>query len=237
MIRFPKPGHTGTSLRDEKVSNVVRFMKFLAQRTTIPLPRVVSWGLTEESPLQLGPFIIMDFVEELRLSTLLKRPTETDQDEVVLNPDIDDSILDSIYDQIAGYLLQLSRLDFTGIGAISKAHDSNTWSVTGRPLTYNMNELATVSGYPTDKFPTTKFLSAKEYFQNLAIEHLIHYVPSVISRTILKTPRDGSLPAINLNSLFQNSASKKPARSNCSAMICNPRICSWTQKHYKSLLY
>jgi hypothetical protein len=174
MIRFPKPGHTGTSLRDEKVSNVVRFMKFLAQRTTIPLPRVVSWGLTEESPLQLGPFIIMDFVEELRLSTLLKRPTETDQDEVVLNPDIDDSILDTIYDQIAGYLLQLSRLDFTGIGAISKAHDSNTWSVTGRPLTYNMNELATVSGYPTDKFPTTKFLSAKEYFQNLAIEHLIH---------------------------------------------------------------
>lgn len=51
---------------------------------------------------------------------------------------------------------------------------SNTWSVTGRPLTYNMNELATVSGYPTDKFPSTPFASVSTYFENLANEHLIH---------------------------------------------------------------
>jgi hypothetical protein len=44
------------------------------------------------------------------------------------------------------------------------------------------------------------------------------------------------LPAINLNSLSQNSASKKPARSNHSATICNHRICSWNPKLYKSPL-
>jgi hypothetical protein len=72
---------------------------------------------------------------------------------MVLNPDVDNSILDTVYDHIAGYLVQLSMLDFTAIGAISEDyHDSNTWSVTGRPLTYNMNELATVSGYPTGSF-------------------------------------------------------------------------------------
>jgi hypothetical protein len=174
IIRFPKPGHTATALRDEKVANEVQFMKYLSQNTTIPLPRVISWGSTEESPQQLGPFIIMDYVDGTRLSTILKQQTENDQEDVVLNPDINDTTLDIVYDQIADYMVQLSELDFTGIGAISEDPASNTWSVTGRPLTYNMNELATVSGYPIDKFPTAQFASVKEYFQNLANEHLIH---------------------------------------------------------------
>jgi hypothetical protein len=174
IIRFPKPGHTATALRDEKVANEVQFMKYLSQNTTIPLPRVISWGSTEESPQQLGPFIIMDYVDGTRLSTILKQQTENDQEDVVLNPDINDTTLDIVYDQIADYMVQLSELDFTGIGAISEDPASNTWSVTGRPLTYNMNELATVSGYPINKFPTAQFASVKEYFQNLANEHLIH---------------------------------------------------------------
>jgi Phosphotransferase enzyme family len=174
IIRFPKPGHTATALRDEKVFNEVQFMKYLSQNTTIPLPRVIDWGLTEESPQQLGPFIIMDYVDGTRLSTLLKQPTENDQEDVVLNPEIDDITLDILYDQIADYIVQLSELDFNSIGSISEDPTSNTWSVTGRPLTYNMNELATVSGYPIDKFPAAHFASANMYFQNLANEHLIH---------------------------------------------------------------
>lgn len=175
IIRFPKPGHTATALRDEKVANEVQFMKYLSQNTTIPLPRVVSWGLTEESPQQLGPFIIMDYIDGTRLSTILKQPTENDQEDVVLNPDIDNTSLEIVYDQIAGYMIQLSELDFSSIGAISEDPVSNTWSVTRRPLTYNMNELATVSGYPINEFPTEKFASVNKYFQNLANEHLIHF--------------------------------------------------------------
>jgi hypothetical protein len=116
----------------------------------------------------------MDYVDGTRLSTILKQPTEHDQEDVVLNTDIDNTTLDIVYDQIANYMVQLSELDFTGIGAISEDPASNTWSVTGRPLTYNMNELATVSGYPIGKFPTAQFSSANEYFQNLANEHPIH---------------------------------------------------------------
>ncbi|KAL8939465.1 MAG: hypothetical protein Q9211_002734 [Gyalolechia sp. 1 TL-2023] len=174
IIRFPKPGHTATALRDEKVANEVQFMKYLSQNTTIPLPRVIDWGLTEESPQLLGPFIIMDYVDGTRLSTLLKQPTENDQEDALLNPAIDDTKLDVVYDQIADYMLQLSELDFNSIGSISEDPTSNTWSVTGRPLTYNMNELATVSGYPTDKFPAAPFASVTMYFQNLANEHMIH---------------------------------------------------------------
>jgi hypothetical protein len=172
LIRFAKPGHT--TWRAEKVTNEVRFIEYLSQYTTIPLPRVRSWGLTEESPQQLGPFIIMDFIDGTRLSTVLKQPTKDDQEDVILYPGIDDVTLDTIYDQLADYILQISRLDFPRIGAISKDHASNTWSVMGRPLTYNMNELATSTGYPVDRFPTAPFDRASDYFRSVASEHLIH---------------------------------------------------------------
>src|SRR6266480_888204 len=45
LIRFAKPGHTTWGA--EKVTNEVRFLEYLSQHTTIPLPRVRCWGLTE----------------------------------------------------------------------------------------------------------------------------------------------------------------------------------------------
>jgi aminoglycoside phosphotransferase (APT) family kinase protein len=80
-------------------------MEYLRQNTDIPIPRVHSWGLIAESPQHLGPFIIMDYVDGTLLSTILKQP---DQENVVLNPNIDNTTLDKIYDQIAYYMFQLS---------------------------------------------------------------------------------------------------------------------------------
>ena len=174
VIRFPKPGHTATDLREEKVRNEVQFLKFLSENTTIPVPRVVSWGTIEESPQGLGPFMIMDYVHGTSLATLLKQPTKTEQEEVILATDIDDAKLDPVYEQLADYMLQLSRLDFSTIGAVTKS-PANEWVATGRPLTYNMNELKTVvTNYPTCSFPTTPFTSAKAFLHCLADEHLVH---------------------------------------------------------------
>ncbi|KAJ5934562.1 hypothetical protein N7466_004109 [Penicillium verhagenii] len=171
IIRFPKPGHTATAYRDEKVVNEVRIMEYLRQNTDIPIPRVHSWGLIAESPQQLGPFIIMDYVNGTLLSTILKDP---DQGSLVLNPKIDNNILDNIYYQLAYYMFQLSQLTFTRIGAISKDHASSAWHVTGRPLTYNMNELASVAAYPDDQFATAPFDRASDYLGSVANEHLVH---------------------------------------------------------------
>lgn len=76
IIRFPKPGHAATAWRDEKVTNEVQIMEYLRRNTDIPIPRVHSWGLVAESPQQLGPFIIMDYVNGTLLSTILKQPIE-----------------------------------------------------------------------------------------------------------------------------------------------------------------
>jgi hypothetical protein len=174
VIRFPKPGITATNLRDEKVRNEVQVLEFLREKTTIPVPRVVNWGMTEDSPERLGPFIIMDYVEGTCLATILRQPTENTR-EYILKTDVDDTKLDFLYEQLADCTLQLSRLDFSTIGAITKNSSSNEWDASARPLTYNMNELRTVvSNYPTNGDPTAPFTSANSYLHSLADEHLIH---------------------------------------------------------------
>ncbi|CAG8953757.1 hypothetical protein HYFRA_00006648 [Hymenoscyphus fraxineus] len=187
IIRFPKPGHTATAWRDEKVTNEVNFINFLKDHTTIPVPRVTSWGLTAESPRGLGPFMIMEFIEGMKLSAFLKTPTESEQDDEILNPEIDDGVLDQIYGQIANYMIQLSRLEFSAIGSISRDEQRKTWDITSRPLTYNMNELATVSGYPIDKFPTEPFTSVRSYLEETADSHILHFHTQ---RNLASTPED-----------------------------------------------
>lgn len=112
----------------------------------------------------------MDFIEGTRLSTFLKDPME---DDMTLNPTISEDMLDTVYIQLADYMLQISRLELPHIGVISK-DASETWTVTGKPLTYNMNELASSTGYPVDQFPTAPFDHASDFFQSTARQHLLH---------------------------------------------------------------
>ena len=64
--------------------------------------------MTEYSHQHLGPFIIMDYVDGISLASILKQPTETEKDEVILATDVDDTKLDYVYEQLADYMLQLS---------------------------------------------------------------------------------------------------------------------------------
>lgn len=172
IIRFAKPGLT--ALRDEKITNEVQIMEYLSQNTTIPIPCVHSWGLTAESPRQLGPFIIMDYMDGVNLETVLKQPGAKNQASMILNPEIENNVLELIYHQIADYMLQISELTFPRIGAISIDDASNLWSVTRRPLTHNRNQLATVAGYPDHQIPTRPFVRARGYLMSVADEHLTH---------------------------------------------------------------
>lgn len=183
IIRFPGPGHT--TFRDEKIKNEVQVINFLHEKTTVPVPRLLGWGLTKDSPQHFGPFIISDFVEGIHLSDILKDPANPKK--LYLNPKIDGRILDIVFDQIADIMLQLFQFNFPRIGAISKDSTSNTWSVTARPLTYSMNELATTAFYPNDKFPIAPFESASDYFKSLTNEHITHLWTQ---RNLSSNPKD-----------------------------------------------
>ncbi|KAF2245355.1 phosphotransferase enzyme family protein-like protein [Trematosphaeria pertusa] len=175
IIRFPKPGHTLTARREEKVKSEVQVLAYLRERTKLPVPRVTSWGLTDESPRNFGPFIIMDRIDGTSLATLLKQPVQSEEDDVILRDDIDDAKLDYVYEQLAEITIELSRLDFDAIGAIAKNSDTNKWLATGRPFTYNMNEMAvTVSNYPVDAFPAAPFRTTREYLEYQSDENLTH---------------------------------------------------------------
>ncbi|TID04689.1 hypothetical protein CH35J_003104 [Colletotrichum higginsianum] len=49
VIRFPVPGNIHKPWRDEKVENEVMAMRCLRDLTSIPVPLVRDWGLTEDS--------------------------------------------------------------------------------------------------------------------------------------------------------------------------------------------
>lgn len=146
VLRTPKPGHTVAEFMDEKVANEARWMEFLREHTSVPIPCVHRWGLAAQSPELIGPFIIMDFVHGQNLhrflSECLRKPDGAERTE-------------KVYTQVARFHLQLSRLQFDHIGAISKDDASGKWSVTGRPLTFGMHQLALgIPDYPTDHYPT-----------------------------------------------------------------------------------
>jgi hypothetical protein len=83
----------------------VRVMQFSGEITKMPVPCVTGWVLTDGSPSNLGPIIIMDHVKRTSLATLIKQHVKSEEDDVVLQDDIDETTLDYIYEQVAGFPL------------------------------------------------------------------------------------------------------------------------------------
>ncbi|KAF7511853.1 hypothetical protein GJ744_003086 [Endocarpon pusillum] len=108
MVRFPIVGNVCDELVDEKVAMEVEVLSLIRKHTNIPVPRVKAWGRAVDNTLGLGPFIIMDFIEGVSLSTLFR----ASKDARLLKEDIDDHDIEFIYKQYARILLQLFRLDF-----------------------------------------------------------------------------------------------------------------------------
>ncbi|KAL3459333.1 hypothetical protein BJX64DRAFT_301427 [Aspergillus heterothallicus] len=140
IIRFPVPG--ATQFPEEKTRN----------ETSIPVPFIYRWGTRRDSPLQLGSFIIMDYINhETSAYDALNMPDYRKEDRGVLDPDIDESKLELIYRQLANILLELSRPSLPKIG----------------PL----HQLGTL---PRSTLPQTAFTSTYSYFEALADLHFAH---------------------------------------------------------------
>ena len=164
LVRFAALGRV--KCRTEKVENEIAVMAYLAQNTAIPVPKILGTG-----KCWVGPYIVMTFIEGRPLSGYLKDPSKSGR--AVLNPRINGLHLKKAYRAMAHILLELSKPTFSRIGALSQA-GPNTWTVTKRPLTFNMNELAQLANYPLQEFPTHSFEDAADYLESLAIQQLRH---------------------------------------------------------------
>ena len=131
MVRFVGLGRVVA--RNEKVEDEVAIMQYVAQHTTIPVPKVLGSG-----KCVVGPYIVMSYIEGNPLSGYLRDPS---QQTVTLSSGISMPILRRAYFGMAEVLLKLSKPKFPFIGAIRRA-ESGEWTVQKRPLTFNMNRLA-----------------------------------------------------------------------------------------------
>ncbi|KAJ5096309.1 hypothetical protein NUU61_005665 [Penicillium alfredii] len=71
LIRFPLPGKS--MILDEKVCREALLMQYVANNTSIPVPRVIAYGAASENPTGLGSFLIMTWIEGKKMSDLLRK--------------------------------------------------------------------------------------------------------------------------------------------------------------------
>lgn len=126
---------------EEKIRNEVAAMRYIQDHTSIPVPFILHWGTKEESPLGLGPFIIMEYINhEMNLSKALNMPEPRIEVRPRLDPNIDIGKLEMLYGQFADILLQPNKISLPRIGSLEQNEDF-TNEVARRPLSIHMNEL------------------------------------------------------------------------------------------------
>jgi hypothetical protein len=161
---------------EEKVRNEVAIMRYILDQTSIPAPFVLDWGTRKDSPLELGPFMIMEFVDHhTSMYDVLNIPGCSRACRGILDPDFDENELEGLYGEMADILLQLSQPSFSHIGSLGQVDDF-TWEVRYRPLSLPMNELIRLGSLPQGCLPSldTTFDTASSYFESLAELHIMH---------------------------------------------------------------
>ncbi|CAG8359274.1 unnamed protein product [Penicillium salamii] len=174
VIRFPQPG--ATMFPEENVRNEVAIMRFIHAKTSIPVPFVLHWGTRKESPLQLNPFIIMEYIDhDTNMYDALNSPECSKSDRGALDSSIDEDKLEFLYGELANILLQLSAFSLPQIGSLDQVDDF-TWEVAYRPLSMPMNELIRLGSLSQLELPHTTFDTASSYLEHLARLHISHLV-------------------------------------------------------------
>jgi aminoglycoside phosphotransferase (APT) family kinase protein len=161
---------------EEKVKHEVATMRYISDHTSVPVPFVIHWGSKKESPLEVGPFIIMEYIDHERsMYKALNTPGIPASDRGRLDPNISQDKLETLYGEMAGVLLKLSKIGLPKIGSISQIDDF-TWEVDSRPLSMPMNELIRLGSLPQSKLPTpnTIFDTSSSYVESLAELHMAH---------------------------------------------------------------
>ncbi|KAI9035681.1 uncharacterized protein KD926_003125 [Aspergillus affinis] len=180
MFRFSRVGRVSDDYVDEKVAMEVTALGLFRKRTTIPVPTVHAWGPAAINLLGLGPFIMMDFIDGVSLSDLLRDP-DAEWPSRVMREDISESDIEYIYRQLANFLLQLFKLDFDRIGSLTPPHTEFQSSIPLRPLTFKAHSILQNGGVNSFGDRAQGFATSTEYFQYVATQdwnQLVHQLNS-----------------------------------------------------------
>ncbi len=172
IVRVPCPNLA--QFPEEKTLREVAIARYIKQNTQIPVPRLFWHG---QNP-GVGPFIIFQYVENRwDLSDALTIPNQHPDTTPVLNHNISETILKNLYNKVACCLLQLSQPSFPRIGSLVES-DRGTYSVAGRPITQNMNNMIQLANIPRAVLPLEgkTYETADEWYIALAEMHISQLV-------------------------------------------------------------
>lgn len=161
---------------EEKTFAEAAMARYIEKNTRVPVPKVFHCGIDPDPAI--GPFtIIQDLGSRKTLCSALETPRKNTSETPVLNPNIPEESLRSILLGIAKVLLQLAQPTFPRMGALelietttSTGETTQSYHVTGRPITLNMNNMVTLSNVPPSIFPPkgTTYQTADEWYVALA---------------------------------------------------------------------
>ncbi|EEP81055.1 predicted protein [Uncinocarpus reesii 1704] len=177
IIRFPCP--STSMFPEEKLKREISVMRFLEQHMSFSVPHVLGYGTAEESPSNMGPFVVMDYLDhEHDLVDALNIPDRPGIERPVLYPEISEDRLKLAYGQMSDILLQMHKPSFSRIGCIGREDEDDdfddVWTARYRPLTLNMNELVQMGNLPRNLLPQSTFETASSYYLALAEMHMDH---------------------------------------------------------------
>lgn len=127
LFRFPVPGLA--VYPDDKVKAEVATIRYVADKTTIPVPHIYHWGTAAENPTGLNvPFIIMDHIPH---ATTVGQALEDPEFQIPSIPESEKR--EYLYQQMAEISLQLYSLTSDRIGSLGELGNGE-YGVTSAPL-------------------------------------------------------------------------------------------------------
>ncbi|KAJ5101329.1 hypothetical protein NUU61_003551 [Penicillium alfredii] len=160
ILRLPRVSSISPEYAEEKVIMEVEALDIIHKKTTIPVPQVKAWGYARDNSLDLGPFLIMEWINGICLGGIL-----IDGESRVIKKDISDDKIEFIYRQMADIMLQLHEIDFERIGNLPTPRTGA--SVPVRPLTWKVHDILRTGGVNTFGDPAQEFPTVTEYFQHV----------------------------------------------------------------------
>jgi Phosphotransferase enzyme family len=132
--------------------------RYVAEKTTIPIPKVHAYSFLKESPIGMA-FVIMDYVEGRTLFDI-----------GILN--LSPEQKNGVYEQLADISIQLRQQEFFKIGALAlsraRSESGSTFEVCNRPLSVEVNAQELEGLHPTRIFKNQAvYTTARDYVSSL----------------------------------------------------------------------
>ncbi|POS69793.1 phosphotransferase [Diaporthe helianthi] len=167
LFRFPIPGVA--VYPDDKVKAEVATIRFVADHTSIPVPRIYHWGTAADNPTRLHvPFIIMEHIPH---TTTIGMALDDPDFKIPSVPKSEKRAY--LYQQMADISLQLYSLTSDRIGSLDILEEGG-YAVNSGPLPHSIVNQVVNCSVPVSVLPPRSriYSSSRDFFVDAVETHI-----------------------------------------------------------------